>query len=442
MAQPSCQTFHNPPSFSLVNLGCKVNRVEADQIEFDLLKSGLVRREAHQADCIIINTCAVTGEAETKARKAVRQACRQPQNPWVVVTGCAASLHHDAYAALGPRVLISTDKEQILSVVLELLGVQDSYANTLATLDDNLAPTTFANRRLGIKVQDGCNNRCTYCIVWKARGPARSFESHQVLQRVQEAINLGVQEVVLTGINLGSYLDNSCTLAGLTQLILTTTSIGRLRLSSIEPLDITDELIDVISQSGSRVASHLHIPLQSGSNRVLRAMDRLYTVAQFEDRINALREALPNVSISTDIICGFPGETDDDFDATLDLATRCKFSKIHVFRFSARPGTPAFDMPEQVHPQIIASRARRLRELSLELRVNDARSRINTTEGLLIETLAPQTQGTSDSYHRVQVINAYDNAGNAVVSVGDLAQVRFVSVDSTGLVQAVLLKET
>lgn len=430
-------SVHTSPRFALVNLGCKVNRVEADRIEFDLTSRGLIKSIPEEADLIVINTCAVTGEAETKARKAVRQACKQPRNPWVVVTGCAASLHHDIYASLGEKVLISIDKDRVLDTSLEVLGM----TNTSPLSDNGCSAVSWGSemsaRRLGIKVQDGCDNRCTYCIVWKARGQARSIDADIVLEQVDQACKLGVQEIVLTGINLGSYRDGTTTLAGLTQRILDATTVARIRLSSIEPLDVTDELLTVMAAYPTRIAQHLHIPLQSGSDRILRKMDRLYTVDEFMNRVGAARNALPALALSTDIICGFPGESDEDFDQTMQVAQACQFAKIHVFRFSARPSTPAASMPLQLDPQVIAERARQLRALSLKLRVQDAQKRVGHHEQVLIETITPAVQGTSNSYHRVQLIDSGADSSDKI-SAGDLVDTFFLSSDSTGLITGCL----
>ena len=265
--------------------------------------------------------------------------------------------------------------------------------------------------RVGVKVQDGCNNACTYCIVHVARGRATSRNAGDVREECKALAEAGVREIVLTGINLGSYrFDDGqgevLMLDGLMQALLDDTADVhepgqppcRFRISSIEPVDVSDKLIDVMARSNGRICRHLHLPLQSGSTKVLAEMNRPYTAQQFEALVNKLYAKLPELSLSTDIICGFPGETDADFQETLDVAQRCRFSKIHVFPYSQREGTPAAARTDQVPPEMRAERARTLRALAKQLRQQDRENRAGTSELALIEE---NGVAMTESYHEL-----------------------------------------
>lgn len=260
------------PSVAYVNLGCRVNRVETDLIADELTRTGLAVSPEEEAQAVVINTCAVTAEAEAKARKAVRHAASLPQAPLVVATGCVANLFADELAALAPNVTVERDKSRVPAAVLEGLG-----AGALAVGDDGellsgasvvsaSTPTPTGRTRPGIKIQDGCDNRCTYCIVWKARGASRSVDAARVRELVLRSLERGASEVVLTGINLGVYRSQlpdgrEVALPGLLAWLLETTPVGRIRLSSIEPPDVTDDLLSTMAASNGRIAPFLHICL-------------------------------------------------------------------------------------------------------------------------------------------------------------------------------------
>lgn len=373
---------------ALVNLGCRVNRVEADLIIDRLLRAGLELVPEDEADLVVVNTCAVTGEAEAKTRKTIRHAAHLPQAPAVVATGCVASLFADELAGLAPNVVVEPDKSRVAERALEALGLDGDAVTDEGVLASG--PTPTGRSRPGIKVQDGCDNRCTYCIVWKARGPARSLPPEKVLSAVEEAVSRGAHEVVLTGINLGRYgaphgHGGSSRLPELLEEILHRTAIERVRLSSIEPPDVTDELLDVMAGSAGRVAPFLHICLQSGCDATLRRMGRVYDSAFFASVVRRARERLPQVALGTDVIVGFPGETDADFADSLAFCSEMSFAKMHVFRYSRRPGTPAATAPGQVEPHVMADRARRMRELAAGMRASEAARHVGERDHLLVE---------------------------------------------------------
>ncbi|MEG1840193.1 MAG: MiaB/RimO family radical SAM methylthiotransferase, partial [Raoultibacter sp.] len=302
--------------------------MESDTLAAACLAQGGSAVPVDAADVIFINTCTVTGEAEKKTRKAVRRALRENAHARIVVTGCAAAIAPEVFAAMDARVCVQPDKSQVLQAYRSLAAAPDP-APTSATLRVGTAFPT----RVGIKVQDGCNNACTYCIVHVARGRSTSRPFAEVMAEVQAYAAAGTKEIVLTGINLGSYASGGYTLVDLLKALLDASEAAavRFRLSSIEPRDVNEALIALLAHSDGRLCRHLHLPLQAGSTKVLREMARPYTAAAYEELVDALYAAVPTLSLSTDIIVGFPGETEADFAETLAVARRCRFSKIHVF---------------------------------------------------------------------------------------------------------------
>ena len=390
-------------TFHVVNLGCKVNRVESDTISASLISRGCVPGSLENADVIVVNTCTVTGEADKKARKAVRHALSKAPDALVYVTGCAVAIDPDTYRALGGRV-------QVVQRTDLLAALDTSNGADALRLGEGF------RTRVSIKAQDGCNRACTYCIVHVARGPAKSVPSSAILEEARKYLVSGTKELVLAGIDLGSYHEGDMRLENLvTELLeladrtsLPGTTTARVRASSIEPQSITPALIDLLASSEGRLCRHLHLPLQSGSTKVLKEMARPYTAKQFEELIDELYERVPSISLTTDIICGFPGESDDEFEETIELARRCRFSKIHVFPYSRREGTPAAARADQVDATVKSERAQRLRALSDDLRRDDISRRKGTVELALIEDAIALTE----SYHERAVP---DNA-----AIGDL----------------------
>ena len=431
-------------SFCVVNLGCKVNRVEADGFERLLAERGGVPAAEGEADLIVVNTCTVTGEAEKKTRKAVRHALGANAQAAVVVTGCATEIDRPTYEAMDERVPVVPKAEAALylterfeadslrrakamplplrsggSTVLERKGhgpfptdASPGFSQTDDSLDDPRVqgcepPLLLDGRtRIGIKVQDGCDNACTYCIVHVARGRAVSRPADEMVAEAVALARAGVREIVLTGINLGSYDDDGRDLADLCRRLLdeTATLHGpadppcRFRIGSVEPMDVSMEFVALLAEAEGRLCRHLHLPLQSGSSKVLREMARPYDAQEFRQLVDYLRAMVPEMALTTDIIVGFPGETDEDFEDTCELARHCGFSKIHVFPYSRREGTPAAARPDQVAPDVKAARAARLRALSDELAAADRAARAGATELALVET---PDRATTESYLEV-----------------------------------------
>lgn len=460
------------PRVCVINLGCRVNRVESDWMETSFVQSGASLCAEAEADIVAINTCAVTGEAQAKTRKAVRHAAGLPTRPLVAVTGCVANLFPAELEAIGENVRVFPAKLMLVEDVLgewgrlnasetrkpsdasllkqssplrgcgtrdeasegfpldsnppishdEPLGLSASTsshdmhsAEDCLSTEDTLSArgrhAVFRARR-GVKIQDGCDNKCAYCIVWRARGKSLSTPYSLIEEQVRQVLGEGALEVDLTGINLGRYSSVDAQgapldLAGLIERLapLIREHGALLRASSIEPPEVTPELVDAFKRNADCVAPHFHLPLQAGSTRVLHRMGRRYNAEQFLEKVALIREALPAAAVSTDIIVGFPGETEEDFQETLALAEKATFSKIHVFRFSARPDTPAAAMPDQIAPEVVRDRSERLRALAERLRREDAARRAGTDEPVLIERVDPEgnAHGTTASHHEIVI---------------------------------------
>lgn len=393
-------------NFAVINLGCKVNRVESDGATARLAMYGTETAEA-DADLIVVNTCTVTGEAEKKTRKAVRRALRANDHAQVLVTGCAAVIDRAFYESLDPRVRVVGKAQlaeaiEVWCVSQEVACTSSAPAASVFAPGESEAPLHVGagfRTRVGVKVQDGCNNACTYCIVHVARGCATSRPAADVVRECVAYARAGVGEIVLTGINLGSYCDgtkhdpSSMHLADLLHLLLNeTTDIHapeafpvRFRISSIEPRDVDDKLIQLLADADGRICRHLHLPLQSGSSKVLREMARPYDAGRYHALVNHLYDVIPELALSTDIIAGFPGETDDDFCETLEMARTCRFAKIHAFPYSRRMGTPAAERTDQVSSEVKIARAAQVRTLGDELRASEREKRVGTVELALVE---------------------------------------------------------
>lgn len=379
--------------YAVVNLGCKVNRVESDAFASSLDAHGAKSCDAADADLIVVNTCTVTGEAEKKTRKAVRGALRANDRATVIVTGCAAAIDKDTFLAMDPRVRVMGKAELASSIDAGAWGLDVAAHGPALPVGEGY------RTRVGVKVQDGCNNACTYCVVHVARGKATSVDPREVVRQCRALASAGVKEIVLTGINLGSYrwrdegTGEATGLADLLRMLLEETADlhkdgeypVRFRVSSVEPRDVHDDLIEVLATAGGRVCRHLHLPLQSGNSKVLREMHRPYNAEHFEAIVANLYERVPELSLSTDIICGFPGETEGEFEDTLRVVRTCRFSKIHVFPYSKREGTPAAARIDQVPPGVKADRAQRLRDLGDLLRDNEREARKGTRELAVVE---------------------------------------------------------
>jgi threonylcarbamoyladenosine tRNA methylthiotransferase MtaB len=356
----------------LQSLGCKLNQSELESLACQFVQAGhTVVDIVREADLCVLNTCAVTHTAVSKSRQAMRRLRRANSGARLAVTGCYAQMWPQRIWELGSVDLVvgNEDKEHLVERVEKELGVKRSGSGRVwvpSSLDSRL-PIPQARTRAFVKIQDGCDNHCTYCIVRVARGRQRSRPQRDVLAEVEARVAAGYQEIVLTGVHIGAYgRDSGCqgdeSLWRLVEAILTHTDVRRLRLSSIEPWDLDPACLRLWEDS--RLCRHLHLPLQSGCDATLQRMGRSYTAGQFAALVEAARKAIPGVAITTDVIVGFPGESEAEFDESLRFVEAMSFARTHVFRYSARPGTPAATMPDQIFPPVKKARSRAMIEVS------------------------------------------------------------------------------
>jgi threonylcarbamoyladenosine tRNA methylthiotransferase MtaB len=391
---------------ALATLGCRLNQVDTQQIQAGLEARGFVTVPVDSpADVVVINTCTVTARAELSDRQAIRRARRASPAARVVVTGCWAQTSPDAVARLDGVDLVvgNADKDRLPALIEALLDTEPGPPRTrvgdlasvrLSVVDP--AARASGRSRAFVKVQDGCQHRCAFCIVPFARGASRSLEAGVVLDQVRRLVELGHPEVVLTGIDLGHYgadLLPRTTLAALVRALGTVEALRWVRLSSMLPPYFTDELLDALTSSPA-TAPHFHVPLQSGSDRVLRAMRRPYTVGMYRRLIERLAQAFPRLGLGADVLVGFPGETERDFAATVALVEELPFTYLHVFPYSARRGTEAAARAERVPPATVAVRAAALRALGAEKAAAFRRALAGRLEEVLVlETRAGATGG-------------------------------------------------
>ncbi|MGI6368732.1 MAG: tRNA (N(6)-L-threonylcarbamoyladenosine(37)-C(2))-methylthiotransferase MtaB [Anaerolineae bacterium] len=401
-----------PLRIHLAALGCRLNEAEVEQLEGEARRRGCrVVERPEDADWVLLNTCAVTHVAERKSRQALRRIHRQAPQARLAVLGCFGTISPDTAATLpGVQLVVpNADKAR----VLDLIAAQQDVALPLALPSPE--PSRPRRTRAFIKVQDGCDNHCTYCIVRVARGPSHSVAAELVLQEVRARQAAGAREVVLSGVNLGAYGRDLPArhgrLADLVARILGETDVERVRLSSLEPDDLDERLLD-LWQDG-RLCRHLHLPLQSGSDAVLARMGRLSRVADYVALVKRVYAAVPDMALSADLIVGFPGETDEDARRTCALAERLALARLHIFRFSARSGTPAARYPNPVSDAVARERAQALSELARRLEHTYQQRFLGRPLSVLFEgraTLGGTSvwQGLSDNYLRIGVPSSED----------------------------------
>ncbi|MDI6715866.1 MAG: tRNA (N(6)-L-threonylcarbamoyladenosine(37)-C(2))-methylthiotransferase MtaB [Actinomycetota bacterium] len=385
-------------SFSIHTLGCKVNQYEGEQIIAEMEKYGWRYVDfSAKADVYIINSCTVTSVASHKSRQLIRRAIKKNPEATVIVTGCYADSDRKEIASISgvDLVLGNEDKSKIPYLLFEKLGIESMNG-------DGAKPATSLHTRALVKVQDGCNQFCSYCIVPHVRSNLWSRPIPEVFDEVNRLVAGGTQEVVLTGIHLGLYGANTGTgLGDLLARLVEIPQLGRIRLSSIELNEVTPQIIDLMTSS-DKLCNHLHIPLQSGSNRILKAMNRHYTAEEFAERTDELKSKIKDLAITTDIIVGFPGETERDFEDSIKLVKKVGFSKLHVFKFSPRKGTPAATYPEQIPGAVKDERSAALIDIGRDLSASYASSYLGKRMRILVEReQGKYLSGMSDNYIRV-----------------------------------------
>ncbi|MDA8104361.1 MAG: tRNA (N(6)-L-threonylcarbamoyladenosine(37)-C(2))-methylthiotransferase MtaB [Nitrospiraceae bacterium] len=388
---------------SILTLGCRVNQSESAVIEGTLKQNGVtIVNLNEQPEYCIVNTCTVTARSDYNSRQLIRRAAKAGAK--VIVTGCYSQLRKDEARGL-PGVFKVIDNRRKLDVISELTS------DKAATIYDY-----YSRSRPYLKVQDGCNFRCSYCSVPLARGKSVSVPEETVIERARIIESAGYHEVVLTGIHLGSYghdLPGNASLKKLLRRLLNDTSIRRIRLSSLEISEIDDDMIDIISDV--RICRHLHLPLQSGSERVLQRMNRRYTLRTFSNMVERIAGKVDNIALGSDVIAGFPGETEEDFADTLTFVRHLPFSYLHIFPFSPRPGTDAASMPDRPDARTVKKRIERLAEINKSKRLEYMTRQLNKTLDIIAEEDdGEDCLGTSGNYLKIRALRAAGKRGSLV----------------------------
>lgn len=397
--------------YKTLSLGCKVNTYETEAIKELLNKLGYEESHNNQCDVFVINTCAVTQVGEQKSRQMIRKASKDFPNAKIVVMGCYSQLHPEIVENIdGVNIVVGTsNRKEIIEHIND-----EKYVSVHKDIRHEdyecLKISSYSeNTRAFVKIEDGCNNFCTYCIIPYTRGNFRSRKKEDIFDEISRLADSGFKEIVLTGIDSASYgrdhFEEKYFFNDLLKdIILKEPRIQRIRISSIEESQIDDEFIEIL-KNNSCLAHHLHIPLQSGSETVLKRMKRKYNKEQFLKTIKKIKEAVPDIALACDVIVGFPGETEEEFVETMNFIKDCGFVYLHVFPYSIRPGTIASNMPNQVDPKIKKERVHRLIQLGNELKNNYEKQFIDKEVDVIIETYDPKTKmykGHASNYMEVK----------------------------------------
>ncbi|SFT81041.1 threonylcarbamoyladenosine tRNA methylthiotransferase MtaB [Selenomonas sp. GACV-9] len=400
------------PKVALTTLGCKVNQFETETME------GLFKQKGYEivpfeekADFYVINTCSVTSLGDRKSRQIIRRAQRQNEQAIIAVCGCYSQVHPEEIKAIeGVRVVLGTkERAQIVELVEQAAredGIIDEVGNIMEARDFEDIPLYDMPQRTRafLKIEDGCQNFCSYCIIPYARGPVKSRHLDKIHAEAKKLVAAGFKEIVLTGIHLGAYgrdLTEEVTLADACREVLKVEGLKRLRLGSLESIELSPDLFELI-RSDERFCAHLHLPLQAGSDSVLKDMNRHYDTAEFARLIEHVEREVPGVAVSTDIIVGFPGETEEQFQQGLAFVDKMNFSRMHVFPYSRRSGTPAAERKDQIPEPVKKERAQRMQKLAAHKTEMFHEMFLGKTMRVLFETNTDGiTDGLTDNYIRV-----------------------------------------
>lgn len=406
-------------------VGCRLNQAEIDAMALDLVsRGGTIVSEAEKADVIIVNTCCVTAKASADSRKMIRH-YQNNFDAKVVSTGCWVNVAKAEAEEISDLAYLNDQKELIPEFLLQ------SPADTVSEISrkPNLGRR---NRTRGfVKVQDGCNNACSFCLTTIARGPSESMTKESVLGRIHQLESLGMKEIILTGVQLGSWgkeLQPKKTLANLIQFILENSAIPRIRISSIEPWDIDQALVDLLNHP--RIMPHMHIPLQSGSDEILQTMRRPVSRERFRNVLAMIRRTAPQTAITTDVISGFPGETDELFEESFQFIKDCNFDGGHVFSFSPMPGTDALNLPDHVHQATIKNRTKKLLNLFANQEKRTKQSLVGQYAEVLFESRKKAEEfnwyhGFSENYQNVVCLSEEK-------LLNQIRMVKFTGLDQKG----------
>ncbi len=421
---------------SAYTLGCKLNFAETSTIVQKFLDNGYeLVPFGSQADVTIINTCTVTSQADKKSRKTIHRASKLAKD--VIVIGCSAQMHTEEYANYENVTLVAgvQDKFRVFELYNKAKQRHQAYScdsQKVQTFDH--AYSISGRTRSFLKVQDGCDYKCSYCIIPKARGRSRNPGIKEIIQQAQNIVKQGFKEIIITGVNIGYFGHGTDeTFYDLLLAIDRHVDIPRIRISSVEPELLKDEIIELVANS-SKFLPHFHIPLQSGSDEVLRLMRRRYNTQLFAGRINKIKQTIPDAFIGVDVIVGFPGETDELFDQTYQFLDSLPFSYLHIFPYSDRPGTDASKMDGKVSPQVKAEREHRLKQLSDKKHRQFYLSHLGKEYNVLFEARNKEGKilGFTDNYIKVET--DYDPS-----LVNQIRRVRLVEMASDGHVKAEII---
>ena len=416
----------------IYTLGCKVNMYESEFVIAELKKAGYtIGSFDDMCDIYIINTCSVTNASDSKSRKMIRNAIKRNKDACIVVMGCFIEANQD-YKEDGVDIYLGTkDKSKIVELLDEYFKnkneIRDLTTEEQKKFEDMFITTFEGRTRAFIKIQDGCRNFCSFCIIPYVRGGCRSKDFNKVIEEVKSLTENGYQEIVLTGIHTGNYgVDIKTNFASLLKELVKIEKLKRLRISSIEITELNDEVLEVLKEN-SVIVDHLHIPLQAGTDKILKLMNRKYDLAYYRDKINKIRQIRPNISISTDIIVGFPGESEEDFEETINFSKDIAFSKIHVFPYSIRKNTKAEKMPGHLDNSVKKERARRLIKVSDELEKEYASKFIGKKVEILTENYKDDyTYGHTGNFLYVKINKKLPN--------DEIIKVKITGIDDKTLI--------
>ncbi len=402
-----------------ITLGCKVNTYESEYI-LSCFKDKGYEITNDIADIYIVNTCSVTNMSDAKSRKVIHRLVRENKNSVIVVMGCMIEANKDIKLDGVSIIIGNKDKAKVVELVEAYLKDREQkrllYENFDSTFEDMFITNMESRHRAFVKIEDGCENFCSYCIIPYTRGRVRSKNPDTVIKEITTLVKNGYKEVVLTGIHTGHYgSDIETSFPELLKEIVKIEGLERLRISSIEITELNDEFLNVL-KNNSVIVSHLHIPLQAGSDKILTLMNRKYLTPYFLDKVEKIREIRPDISLTTDVIVGFPKETEEDFLDTINFCKKIKFTKIHVFPYSRRKGTKADLMDEQIPENIKKERVKRLIDVSNNLEKEYLDSFISKTVSVLIEENKDgYSIGHTGNYLKVKILG--DIKANEIVSV-------------------------
>ncbi len=419
--------------FSVISLGCKVNSYETEVLINDLNNKGWEYcLKDDDVDVIIINTCTVTSTSDQKSRQIIRSTKRKHPNAIIVAMGCFVQLNPDVASNIADIIIGTNNRLKVYELVNSYLKTKDeidSLVKPLSIVEDIKNVKTYEEMKLNsvtthtrgfVKIQDGCENFCSYCAIPYSRGGIRSRLPDDVVNEIKSLVKNGTKEVIIAGINTGTYGQDlgNISLANLIERIMNETTLYRLRLSSIELMEVTDELLATIKKYESRVAHHLHIPLQGGCDTVLKRMHRKYLTKDYEELIKKIRLMFPNIAITTDLLAGFVGETIDEFNQTCEFIKRINFSSMHIFPYSRRKGTEADKMEGHLDPKVINERTHILLGIAGEMKYNYEKQFVGTIQNVITETIKNGYMTShSSNYLEIDVILEEDIVPNMIIDV-------------------------